>query len=166
MDWYDPGEDSYTLLDVLRDENMERQVVVDLGCSTGVLTDFLGGRNFVVSVDLNTKALEQLQGKNAVRTDLLAGINQSRIDAIVFNPPYVPDFDCPVLGGGLFGRKVIDRFVGEVEARCFYLLIIEANRPLEVIRAIRGKGYNVDVLKIKKILGETIIILKAVRDEK
>lgn len=164
MDWYDPGEDSYTFLDVLQAENIQRQVVVDLGCSTGILTDFLSRKNFVVSIDLNTKALEQLEDKNAIRTNLLAGVNQSQVDAVVFNPPYVPDFDCPILGGGPFGRETIDRFVEEVETKCFYLLVIEANKPLEVMGNIRNRNYEVDVLRIRRVVGETIIILKAVRD--
>lgn len=164
MDWYEPGEDSYTLYDVLKNENIENKVVVDLGCSTGILTDLLDVRNFVLSIDLNTSALLQLKGKNALRTDLLKGINQEKIDIVVFNPPYVPDFDCPILGGGLNGREVIDRFVDSVTVKCFYLLVIEANKPLEIMHNIRLKGYSVNVLKIRKVVGETIIILKAVMD--
>lgn len=163
MKWYDPGEDSYTFLDVLQNENIQKQIVVDLGCSTGILTDFLEKKNFVISIDLNTRALEQLEDKNAVRTDLLAGMNQSLVGTVVFNPPYVPDFDCPILGGGLFGRETIDRFVEEIEAKCFYLLIIEANKPLEVISNIRSRNYQVDILRVRRVLGETIIILKAIR---
>lgn len=163
MDWYEPGEDSYTLYDVLNNENITGKIVVDLGCSTGILTDLLDANNFVISIDLNRKALEQLKEKNAIQTDLLKGINQKKIDVIVFNPPYVPDFKCPILGGGVNGRDVIDRFVNEVEIELVYLLIIEANKPLEVVTNLREKGYQVDVLMIRKVIGETIIILKALK---
>lgn len=164
MEWYEPGEDSYAIYDVLMSENIQNKTIVDLGCSTGFLTDLLCTSNFVISVDLNTAALEQMKGKNPVRTDLLNGINQSQIDIVVFNPPYVPDFDCPVLGGGRYGRETIDRFIESVTVKLFYLLVIEANKPLEILRNIREKGYVVDVLKIRRVVGETIIVLKAVRD--
>ncbi|KAM0681332.1 hypothetical protein GINT2_000532 [Glugoides intestinalis] len=162
MDWYEPGEDSYTFYDVLETEGIQGKLIVDLGCSTGILTDLLDTKNLVVSVDLNTKALMQLKEKNAVRTDLLKGITQEKVDVVVFNPPYVPDFDCSILGGGVDGREVIDRFISEIEVRCFYLLVIEANKPLEIMKAIREKGYQADVLKIRKVIGETIIIIKAI----
>lgn len=164
LDWYEPGEDSYTMHDVLEQENIRDKIVVDLGCSTGFLTELLCTSNFVISIDLNTKALLQMKEKNAIKTDLLRGINQNKIDAVVFNPPYVPDFDCPILGGGVNGRDVIDRFVDEIAVKAFYLLVIEANKPLEVLANIRKKGYKVDVLKIRKIVGETLIILRAVRE--
>jgi len=163
MYWYEPGEDSYTLLDVLKAEDIQSKVIVDLGCSTGILTDFLEERNTVISIDLNMDALRQLKKKNAVKSDLLTGIDQNKINVVVFNPPYVPDFDCPVLGGGKFGREIIDRFVGQIRTECFYLLIIEANKPLEVVENIKRRGYECFVLKIRKIVGETIIILKGVR---
>lgn len=161
MDWYEPGEDSYTFYDVLEAERIHGKLVVDLGCSTGILTDLLDTENLVISIDMNIKGLMQLKEKNAVKTDLLKGINQEKVDIVVFNPPYVPDFDCPILGGGVNGREVIDRFVAEIKAKCFYLLVIEANNPLEIMKAIREKGYQADVLKIRKVIGETIIIIKA-----
>ncbi|ELA42240.1 uncharacterized protein VICG_00639 [Vittaforma corneae ATCC 50505] len=104
-----------------------------------------------------------MKEKNAIRTDLLRGINQDKIDVVVFNPPYVPDFDCPIVGGGVNGREVIDRFVNEIAVNVFYLLVIEANKPLEILENIRGKGYEVDVLKVRKIVGETLIILRAAK---
>lgn len=165
MDWYEPGEDSYTFYDILKNENLKDKTILDLGCSTGILTDLLEASNFVISVDLNIKALlEMNKEKNMIRGDLLKGINQKKVEIIVFNPPYVPDFDCPILGGGLNGREVIDRFVKEIEVKKFYLLVIEANKPLEIIENIRKKGYKVEVIKIRKVVGETIIILRAIRE--
>lgn len=162
--WYDPGEDSYTFYDVLENEKLSGKIILDLGCSTGYLTDLLAKNNLVISSDLNLIGLEQLDGsKNAVRMDLLCGFDQSKIDCLVFNPPYVPDFDCIILGGGPFGRDVIDRFIEEIEIKLFYLLVIEANKPDEVIKNIENKGYTVNILKIRKVVGETIIILKCQR---
>lgn len=163
MEWYEPGEDTYTLIDLLESEEIRDRVVVDLGCSTGAITRVLEHTNLVISMDLNATALRQLHGHTAVRADLLSGINQARIDVVVFNPPYVPDFDCPILGGGPFGREVIDRFVADVSVCLVYLLVIEANKPWEVAEALEGRGYSVAVVKMRRIIGETIVILKATK---
>ncbi len=168
MDWYEPGEDSFTLLDVLKSENIKNKVVVDLGCSTGILSEFLKAENFVLSLDLNLTALLEYQNNssystNLIKMDLLDGINQEKIDIVVFNPPYVSDFDCKILGGGEYGRDVIDKFVNDIDVKCFYLLVIEANKPLEILKNIQLKKYTVSVLKIRKVIGETLIIFKATK---
>ncbi|KAG5860054.1 putative HemK-like methylase [Encephalitozoon hellem] len=164
MDWYDPGEDTYTLMDVIEKEELEMRVVLDLGTSTGVLTDLLKRRNTVVSTDLNIKALQNHSGGNLVRADLLDSINQQSLDVIVFNPPYVPDTDDPIIGGGYLGRRIIDRFVSLVSVRVVYLLVIEANRPKEVILLLNGRGYRTKILSVRKILGETIYIIKGEKE--
>lgn len=168
MEWYEPGEDSYTFLDALKEENIHHQIVLDLGCSTGILSEFLSLNNFVLSVDLNIAALREFNRnseikRNLIETDLLRGINQRNINVVVFNPPYVPDFDCPILGGGVLGREVIDRFIEVINTKVFYLLVIEANNPIEITNLIIKRGYNCKILKIRKVLGETIIIIKAQR---
>lgn len=166
LDWYEPDEDSFTLLDALAAENIRGQVVVDLGCSTGFLSVPLSAHNTVISVDLNEQALLHFSGDDRaglVRSDLLDGINQEAVDAVVFNPPYVPDYDCPILGGGVRGREVIDRFIGQAVVRTVYLLVIEANGPREVIGRLEGRGYAVQVLRVREILGETVIILKGTK---
>lgn len=167
MDWYEPDEDSYTLVDALNAEKICGKIVVDLGCSTGVITKELEKSNYVISCDLNKKALIEMKraastlSRSMIQADLLSAINQSAVDIVVFNPPYVPDFDCPILGGGRFGREVIDRFIASITVPTVYLLIIEANKPVEVVKEFEKSGYKVEVLKIRKIIGETIIILKA-----
>ncbi|KAI5151395.1 release factor glutamine methyltransferase [Enteropsectra breve] len=163
MDWYEPGEDTYTLLDVICAECLEDKVILDLGCSTGEISYSLCKNNVVISLDLNAKALAQMPRMNTIRSDLLSGIRQSAIDVCIFNPPYVPDFDCPILGGGHRGREVIDRFIATVSIRIVYLLIIEANEPREVIANFAARGYHVTIAKVRKVLGETIVILKGVR---
>jgi release factor glutamine methyltransferase len=159
IDWYEPDEDSYTLLDVLADERIRDKTVVDLGSSTGFLAQGLRG-NIVVSVDLNMKALRHHTGGNLVRADLLGPIKQQAVDVVVFNPPYVPDTDDPVIGGGMRGRRVIDRFIDSVDVKVFYLLVIEVNRPMEVMECLRQRGYETTVCRVRKILGETIYVLR------
>lgn len=159
-DWYEPDEDTYTLIDVLDSEDLRDKVIVDLGTSTGVITRELRMKNTVISIDKNMKALCNHSGGNLVRGDLLCCINQDVVDVVVFNPPYVPDTDDPVIGGGSLGRAVIDRFISAVRIRVLYLLVIEVNKPREVIGLLERRGYECEVLRIRKILGETIYVIR------
>ncbi|KAH9411270.1 hypothetical protein HK407_06g11000 [Ordospora pajunii] len=158
--WYEPGEDTYTLLDAIEAETLREMVVLDLGTSTGVVAEMLKKQNTVISTDTNIKALLNHSGGNLVRADLLSCINQSAFDAVVFNPPYVPDCDDPVIGGGALGRSVIDRFIDSVCIPTVYLLVIKANKPQEVISSMEARGYQTKVIKIRKIVGETVYIIK------
>lgn len=167
MDWYEPGEDSYAFLDILKKENIMNKIVVDLGCSTGLLTEYLKNKNFVVSADLNSKALIEYRkisnNANLIQMNLLEGINHHKVDVVVFNAPYVPDFDCTILGGGSKGQDVILRFISAIEIKIIYLLVIEANEPYLIIREIESRNYKCSILKVKRVLGETIIILKCIK---
>ncbi|KAF9764469.1 putative protein methyltransferase MJ0928, partial [Nosema granulosis] len=136
--WYEPDEDSYTLLDVLDSENISNKLIIDLGTSTGFLSQNLSKKNLVIGVDTNRLALEQQNtvSNNLVVANLLKSINQKNIDIIIFNPPYVLDSLDPIIGGGVLGREVIDEFINQVEVSLFYLLVIKANRPEEVKKLI------------------------------
>lgn len=166
MKWYEPDEDSYTFLDVLEEENIKNKLVVDLGTSTGVLSTPLKDC-LVVGIDKNRLALVEQKrirkSPNLVVGDLLGSINQKVVDILLFNPPYVLDSSDPIIGGGVLGREIIDKFIEQVEVNLFYLLVIKANRPEEVIEKIEKKKYVVEVKKVRKILGETIIILKCTK---
>lgn len=160
FDWYSPDEDSYTLVDVLQEENIQNSLVIDLGTSTGFITNSLDKSNVIIGSDLNLKALKKQKEGNLVRMDLLNCIRQDLIDIIIFNPPYVLNSNCSIIGGGVDGCAIINRFIKEIECNIFYLLVIEANKPKEIIKKIEAKGYTVQIKKIRKILGETIFILK------
>jgi release factor glutamine methyltransferase len=84
--WYDPNEDSYTFIDLLKEENIKNKIIIDLGTSTGVLSEVLKD-NLVIGVDLNRKALEEQQrlrrNPNLIRGDLLKSVNQRSIDIVI-----------------------------------------------------------------------------------
>lgn len=161
--WYEPDEDTYTLIDVLEKEDLRDKMVVDLGTSTGIITSKLRSKNTVISIDLNIRALDNHSGGNLVRGDLMFCIEQKAVDVVIFNPPYVPDTDDPIIGGGPFGRMIIDRFVNTVTTKALYLLVIEANKPKEVVELLGERGYRTEILRKRTILGETIYIIKGQR---
>lgn len=163
IDWYSPDEDSYTLCDCLKDENISNKLILDLGTSTGFITKSLSSKNIVISSDLNMKALIKQKNGNLIHMDLINCIKQEYLDIIIFNPPYVLDSHDPIIGGGVYGREIIDEFINQVNVKMFYLLVIEANKYKEVIANIKNKGYIVEIKRIRRILGETIIILKCLK---
>ena len=62
FDFYEPGEDSYAFLDFLKMENIKNKFILDMGCSTCILTDLLKINNCVISLDKNIKALNYTPG--------------------------------------------------------------------------------------------------------
>lgn len=102
---------------------------------------------------------------NSIKNNLLQGIKQDNIDIVIFNPPYVAtdeviDVCSLCYAGGKQGREVIDKFIDMLKIRIVYLLVISINNVHDVCNKLSGRNYNVEVLKRRKILGESIYILK------
>ena len=106
----------------------------------------------------------------AVQGDLTSAMRPGAVDVLVFNPPYVPTDEVPIIrgqteeekttyeedsrllalsyAGGRDGMEITERLIGELpgvlSARgCAYLLLCAGNKPEEVkegIRALEGGG--------------------------
>jgi release factor glutamine methyltransferase len=128
---YEPAEDSFLFAESLTVG--EGDFVVDVGCGCGLLGVVAAGKaSCVVAVDVNPFAVRCAK-ENAkqngvidkmlfVRGDLFspfkAGVG---FDLILFNAPYLPvkfgeraSWVERAWAGGKGGRRVIDRFIGEV----------------------------------------------------
>lgn len=174
FDFYEPGEDSYAFLDFLKTENIKNKFILDMGCSTCILTDLLKINNCVVSLDKNIKALNYIvknipnHNYNLVYGDLFMGINPSIFDIIIFNPPYVLDTETVeykdyIVTGGLDGCEVINQFIdvlNNYKINVIYLLIIKANNISKIENRINKNNYNIELKSVKKIIGETLLIYK------
>ena len=80
------------------------------------------------------------------------------VDILIFNPPYVvtPPDEMEGNGisiswaGGKDGREVVDRFLPAVDdllspTGIFFLVAIEENKPLGIIRSMSSRGFRGEV---------------------
>ncbi len=133
---YQPEDDTWLLVDLIQGLSLQGKLVLEVGCGAGLalLAAVKNGARGV-GTDRNPWAVRLLRENarlnalgprvQAVRADLLTGLDLGTVDLVVFNPPYLPTtpeervrgelnhaFD-----GGVSGDAVIDRFLGHLEAR-------------------------------------------------
>ena len=117
VDWnrvYEPSEDTFLLLDALfadRAALRASKTIVEIGPGSGVVATYLAKltRNNVLAVDINEAAcaltMRTADANGArvdvVRGDLCGALRSYSVDALVFNPPYVPTDDEEVGGNGI-----------------------------------------------------------------
>ncbi|KAF7684514.1 Methyltransferase N6AMT1 [Astathelohania contejeani] len=182
MEYYEPGDDTFTLLDVLEDnlKNKEHLVILEIGTGSGIISRYIYQVlkcGFVLSTDVNQHALLHCLEKGSrfsndlIKSSLLKNINQNMLDVIIFNPPYVPtpDDECfhndirASWAGGAKGRRIIDQFIKELNKfkGLMFLVVIEPNNPKEVIKLLETKGYKTNIANVRRILGEVLYVIKA-----
>jgi HemK-related putative methylase len=127
---YPVDEDSLLLIKAVRPYLKDSEIVMEMGCGTGLLT-MIASKNGIrtIAVDREPKALTnlrrnlQMNGLSAelLLSDLYCGVPRSlrkTIDLICFNPPYLNKMasgidsrhDLP-LSGGLEGWELTRRFL-------------------------------------------------------
>lgn len=173
---YAPGEDTYLFIDALRKNKIlfSNSVILEIGCGSGEIMAFLKNictNSLVVGSDINIDALlasgNRLEDCSFLMMDLLNGITQQNIDVVIFNPPYVEtehfsgrEIEASY-SGGTRGRAVIDKIISSLQVRLLFLLLIRKNAPWEVFKSLEQKGYCIEVVERRRILGETLIVIKA-----
>jgi len=176
---YPPAEDSELLLRAALAEVRPDDRVLEVGTGSGyVAAGLLSRAGAVAATDINPHAARcaRARGVAAVRTDLVAGLS-GPFDLILFNPPYLPttpeervdDWLEYALDGGSTGRVVIERFVadaGRVLAPFgrVLLLVSSLTGPDEVRELFARKGFVSFVVDEEVIEGETLYVLRAMRD--
>jgi len=195
---YKPSDDTYLLLDGIQaDWTQSRAVyqanmrtILEIGCGSGAPIVHLAKllqETVPIATDINPAALELAQKtavENGVKnlkgiqcdlaTELLVDYRHG-IDAIIFNPPYVPTPDDEVAGngieaswaGGERGRRVIDRVIPQIaellsvpHGVC-YMITVDDNEPEEIsklfenfdllmVPLVRRRAHN-EYLSVQKI---------------
>lgn len=173
---YEPDEDTYTLIDALQAHasDLEGKVVVEIGCGSGEVLRFLSQsvpQSVLIGTDITPDALAMSQGRvpgaSFVSADLLHGLDQQRIDVVIFNPPYVETQDEALTGiatsyaGGKNGRATIDRFVQDISVPTVFLLVIMRNDPRAVVASLQQRGYVVEIVRTCRVLCETLVVIRA-----
>ncbi|RWS05760.1 hemK methyltransferase family member 2-like isoform X1 [Dinothrombium tinctorium] len=148
--------------------------------------------HFFLGTDVNEKAAQLSQhcalGNGihifeAVVTDLLSAFDARLmhcVDLLIFNPPYVVTPNDEIeksaisrsWAGGENGRVVIDRFINTVvpqitsETCLIYLVVIQENKPEEIIDAMRICGfYYSKIMLERKCKNERLKVIRFCRQK-
>lgn len=176
-DVYDPGEDSYLLVEAALKEVRQGEKVLEIGTGSGVVSFFLSDTAEVVATDINPFAClnARLNGVQVIRTDLFDGVCGT-FDVVIFNPPYLPTPDEDRLDswlnrafdGGPDGRREIDRFLAKIHE-----ILPAGGRVLTVFSSLTGisqvmdtfrqHGFSAEIVGSEKVSFELLIVLKCVR---
>ena len=182
-DVYQPAEDSHLLADAACDDLAdvdESSVVLEVGTGSGYVAGRIDDETpaRVIAADLNPHAVRQAReaGLEAVRADLVAPFADDALEAVVFNPPYLPtdpdnewdDWMERALSGGEDGRAVIDPFladVGRVLAPdgSVYLLVSSLTGVDEVVEEAGEHGFSAVAVADESFPFETLTVLELFR---
>ena len=115
---YEPGEDTYLILDNINIRNQGN--ALDVGTGSGIIAIWLAKRGYnVVATDISDIALKcaKFNAKmnnvqlSLVKCDLASAI-KGKFDIVTFNPPYLPfKDDIPEEVWWFGGKSVIERFL-------------------------------------------------------
>ncbi|KAJ8104169.1 S-adenosyl-L-methionine-dependent methyltransferase [Lipomyces tetrasporus] len=117
---------------------------------------------------------------DVLRTNLWDGLRPGLVDILLFNPPYVPDVVLPsienavktddwldfALLGGPDGMQVtsvvLDRLAEILNPvrGVAYILFCRRNRPFEVAKSMRNRGWVVDMVDERKAGWEVLSVWK------
>lgn len=174
-DVYDPGEDSFLLVEAALREVRPHDRVLEVGTGSGVVSLFVKDITpDVVATDISPIACRnaRLNGVQVVRTDLFNGIC-GKFNLIIFNPPYLPTVPEERLetwldrafNGGLTGRREIERFVENIDR-----ILAPGGRILTVISSLTGidetealfkeKRLRMELVSTEKVPFEKLVVLR------
>lgn len=190
---YQPAEDSELLLSAARAGAGTGERVLEVGTGSGyVAVGLARGGATVVATDLNPHAClaarERAAGAGVdvavVRADLVAPFQEGAFDAVVFNPPYLPDAVPPdakrapvpdsedwltvALSGGESGRAVIEPFldaVGRVlrPGGTVFLLVSSLSDIETVLDGAADRGFDAETVARESFPFETLEVLSLTR---
>lgn len=128
-------------------------------------------------------ALKNGANLNVINMNLLNGFQSNVVDVLIFNPPYVvtPDeeidsnqsphdnpFNDKIIqswAGGTDGRLIMDRVFNGMDSilspnGSAYFLVIEENKPKEIIANMKTKGFSGSIVAERRIRGEHLYVIR------
>jgi release factor glutamine methyltransferase len=194
---YEPADDTYLLIDGIQydmDQNPELKsrikTCLEIGCGSGVPIVFLGkllkSKANCIATDINPMALQTakktaemngLKQLDTIECDLGSALlpkQKGSIDALIFNPPYVPTPDDEVQGngieaswaGGTNGRLVIDRCFPQIAQLLTkphgvaYIITVDDNEPEEMAGRFWELGLAMAPLVRRRARNEYLTVQK------
>ncbi len=176
---YEPREDSFLLLSVLKKINLKGKKVLDLGTGSGILGLFASKKaKEVLAVDINEDALKTIK-KNVelnnirnvriLKSDLFENIKE-KFDLIIFNPPYVPsesnfrEINDLAWAGGESGREIIDKFLDQFKSYLNdngILLLLQSSLS-DIDKTLKKiSKFKPEIVASKKLAWETLVVIMA-----
>lgn len=175
---YPPSEDSYLLLDAIK--NIKAKKALEVGCGCGLISMVLARNSIeVFAIDVNKEAcMNTLQNskKNILRgiihvinsdvaTALRGGL---RFDLVVSNPPYLPveqsaeeDVSWAAGRGCSFSKKLLENTFPLLSDNGVMLLVQSSLSDLHSLKKlVEEKGFKMEEVSHKKFFFERIIVFK------
>lgn len=117
---------------------------------------------------------------DVIQSDLTSSLKRGTIDLLIFNPPYVPAEEVPeipgskdqsgqwldlALLGGEDGMAVTQRVLDELDnilspQGIAYILFCARNKPEQVAKKMRNKGWNVELVIHRKAGWEVLSVYR------
>ena len=179
---YQPAEDSALLAEAAIDDMADPERVLEVGTGSGWVAEQVASETdaHVVGSDLNPHACRQARdrGVAAVRADLVAPFADDSVDAVLFNPPYLPtdpdnewgDWMEHALSGGEDGRRLIQPFLADVgrvlrPAGVVYLLVSSLTGYEVVVDLAHEAGFETTELRQESYPFEVLSVLRLAATE-
>ncbi len=186
-DVYIPQEDSFLL--AKHSHKLEGNILeIGTGCGlSALLNASRNPSNYVLGIDLNPKAVQnaaynaahnRIKNASFIHSDLFSNAPNLRFDAILFNPPYLPEeqngsrkqtlLDL-ALYGGKDGREQTDRFLHHLQD---YLLpqgraLLTQSSLTDIPKTIEKAnrlGFSAEILEEQPFFFEKLVLLELFRE--
>ena len=167
---YPPSEDTFFLVDYIKDEKGES--ALDIGTGSGYLSSILEKSfSLVVGTDLlfNVLRKQDYHTVNSICCNGADAINQ-QFDLVICNMPYLNTDDVSDVrtDGGKDGLEIPIKIIDSAKSRIkpggkFIYVTSSLSDFKKLISYTELDGFNVNILAKKKLFFEELILVQAVR---
>ncbi len=167
---YEPREDSFLMIRVIKELDLRGDVALDMGCGSGIITEELCRRfKEVYAVDIDEEALKATESRcknfknlRVLKSFLFRRLPPIKFDLITFNPPYLPcgyEEDPEVCCGE--NCTLLDKFLAEapkwLKKDGIVLIVLSSLTPLK----LRGR-----IVARKKLPFEELFVVAVTKSVK
>ena len=183
---YPPEEDTFLIIDTIKEWNMENMEILEVGAGTGLISIICAKKGAkVTATDIKEESIlctKMNAWRNNVKIEVKKGnlfepVEGRKFDLIIFNPPYLPsdnDVDKYLtredkldLVGGFKGNEIAIKFVKQLKKflkRNGKALLIQStlSNPRETMKTAEKYGLKTRIINQKKFFFETIYLLELI----